>query len=168
MARPCVYPRCKAPLVNSRSPDCRNIPITHGHRLFSTIETHNLSRVVDLSSRLTRRCRAPDPRVTPSPTRIVASINWMPRGPMDRRDMLRGAGVVAGATAVNAVAQSSSSVTPTIHKYKIVITGGYPGDPEYGCGGTVARFTAGPRCGAALHERRGLAADVFGDSHCRS
>ena len=61
---------------------------------------------------------------------------------MDRRDMLRGAGVVAGATAVNAVAQSSSSVTPTIHKYKIVITGGYPGDPEYGCGGTVARFTA--------------------------
>ena len=61
---------------------------------------------------------------------------------MDRRDMLRGAGVVAGAVAVNAVAQNSSSVTATIHKYKIVITGGHPGDPEYGCGGTVARFTA--------------------------
>jgi N-acetylglucosamine malate deacetylase 1 len=61
---------------------------------------------------------------------------------MNRRDMLRGAGVVAGAAAVNAVAQNSSNVTPTIHKCKIIITGGHPGDPEYGCGGTVARFTA--------------------------
>jgi N-acetylglucosamine malate deacetylase 1 len=25
---------------------------------------------------------------------------------------------------------------------KIMVTGGHPGDPEYGCGGTVARFTA--------------------------
>lgn len=61
---------------------------------------------------------------------------------MNRRDMLKGAGVVAGAAAVNAVAQNSSSVTPPIDKCKIVITGGHPGDPEYGCGGTIARFTA--------------------------
>lgn len=62
---------------------------------------------------------------------------------MNRRDMLRGAGVVAGAAAVNAVAQNSSSGTPpATHKCKIVITGGHPGDPEYGCGGTIARFTA--------------------------
>ncbi len=26
-------------------------------------------------------------------------------------------------------------------KYKIVVTGGHPGDPEYGCGGTIARLT---------------------------
>ena len=26
-------------------------------------------------------------------------------------------------------------------KLKIVVTGGHPGDPEYGCGGTIARFT---------------------------
>jgi LmbE family N-acetylglucosaminyl deacetylase len=26
-------------------------------------------------------------------------------------------------------------------KLKIVVTGGHPGDPEYGCGGTVARYT---------------------------
>src|SRR5262249_40258796 len=25
-------------------------------------------------------------------------------------------------------------------KLKVVITGGHPGDPEYGCGGTVARY----------------------------
>jgi LmbE family N-acetylglucosaminyl deacetylase len=61
---------------------------------------------------------------------------------MNRRDMLTGAGVVAGAAALNAVAQNSCSVTPTIQKCKIVITGGHPGDPEYGCGGTIARFTA--------------------------
>ena len=61
---------------------------------------------------------------------------------MNRRDMLIGAGVVAGAAAANAVAQNSSGVTPAIHKCKIVITGGHPGDPEYGCGGTIARLTA--------------------------
>ena len=49
---------------------------------------------------------------------------------------------MAGAAAVNSVAQNSSSVKSTIHKCKIVITGGHPGDPEYGCGGTIARFTA--------------------------
>ena len=43
---------------------------------------------------------------------------------------------------MNAVAQNSSSLTPTIQKCKIVITGGHPGDPEDGCGGTIARFTA--------------------------
>lgn len=26
-------------------------------------------------------------------------------------------------------------------KFKIVVTGGHPGDPEYGCGGTIARYT---------------------------
>ena len=27
-------------------------------------------------------------------------------------------------------------------KSKIIVTGGHPGDPEYGCGGTIARLTA--------------------------
>ena len=26
-------------------------------------------------------------------------------------------------------------------KLRVVVTGGHPGDPEYGCGGTIARFT---------------------------
>src|SRR5277367_3914292 len=26
-------------------------------------------------------------------------------------------------------------------KWKIVVTGGHPGDPEYGCGGAIARYT---------------------------
>ena len=61
---------------------------------------------------------------------------------MNRREMLKTAGVLAGSTAANAVAQNSSSTVPSARKQKIVITGGHPGDPEYGCGGTIARLAA--------------------------
>ena len=61
---------------------------------------------------------------------------------MNRREMLRASGVVAGAAAVRAVAQNSSGSPQPARKNKIVVTGGHPGDPEYGCGGTVARLTA--------------------------
>ena len=60
---------------------------------------------------------------------------------MNRRQMLRGAGLAAGAAVVNAVAQNAPAAPPS-RKYKIIVTGGHPGDPEYGCGGTVARLTA--------------------------
>ena len=26
--------------------------------------------------------------------------------------------------------------------FKVIVTGGHPGDPEYGCGGTIARYSA--------------------------
>jgi N-acetylglucosamine malate deacetylase 1 len=62
---------------------------------------------------------------------------------MNRREMLKGSGVVAGAVAVKAVGQNSSEAAPQpARKCKIVVTGGHPGDPEYGCGGTIARLTA--------------------------
>jgi N-acetylglucosamine malate deacetylase 1 len=57
---------------------------------------------------------------------------------MNRRQMLKGAGLVAGVAAASAAAQNATAA----RKYKIVVTGGHPGDPEYGCGGTIARFTA--------------------------
>ena len=25
-------------------------------------------------------------------------------------------------------------------RHKVIVTGGHPGDPEYGCGGTIARY----------------------------
>ncbi len=56
---------------------------------------------------------------------------------MNRREMMKGAGMIAGAGAL-AGAQNSA----TAGKSKIVVTGGHPGDPEYGCGGMVARLTA--------------------------
>jgi N-acetylglucosamine malate deacetylase 1 len=27
-----------------------------------------------------------------------------------------------------------------MRKFKVIVTGGHPGDPEYGCGGTIARY----------------------------
>lgn len=47
--------------------------------------------------------------------------------------------MLAGTAAVSVIAQDSA---PTKRKIKIIVTGGHPGDPEYGCGGTVARLTA--------------------------
>jgi N-acetylglucosamine malate deacetylase 1 len=38
------------------------------------------------------------------------------------------------------VAQQNSGGKTAAGKLKIVVTGGHPGDPEYGCGGTMARY----------------------------
>jgi N-acetylglucosamine malate deacetylase 1 len=57
---------------------------------------------------------------------------------MDRREMLIGAGLVMGGLAT----QKSAAAPTSNKKLKILVTGGHPGDPEYGCGGTIARFTA--------------------------
>jgi LmbE family N-acetylglucosaminyl deacetylase len=61
---------------------------------------------------------------------------------MDRRALLKSAGILAGTTAANVLAQDSSSRQPATRKLKIIVAGGHPGDPEYGCGGTIARLTA--------------------------
>jgi len=58
--------------------------------------------------------------------------------------MLGQAGLLATALATSspAPAATASALQP---KLKIVVTGGHPGDPEYGCGGTIAL------CAAAGH-----------------
>jgi N-acetylglucosamine malate deacetylase 1 len=58
---------------------------------------------------------------------------------ISRRTMLSSsAGII---TAMQPLSQnllaSKASASP---KLKIVVTGGHPGDPEYGCGGTIARY----------------------------
>lgn len=62
---------------------------------------------------------------------------------MNRRELLKGTGMATGIVAANALAPLSAAaeVQPR-QKVKILVTGGHPGDPEYGCGGTVARLTA--------------------------
>jgi LmbE family N-acetylglucosaminyl deacetylase len=40
-------------------------------------------------------------------------------------------------------------------KLKVVVTGGHPGDPEYGCGGTVARYAAAGNDVVLLYLNRG-------------
>ena len=52
-----------------------------------------------------------------------------------RRDMFLGAG--ASAIALNV----SGGDSHASRRLKVIVTGGHPGDPEYGCGGTAARFT---------------------------
>ena len=58
---------------------------------------------------------------------------------MNRREMLKSTGLIAGAAAMKAAAEVPASEPG--RKYKFVVVGGHPGDPEYGCGGTIARLT---------------------------
>ncbi len=60
---------------------------------------------------------------------------------MNRREMLKGAGLIAGTAAIECAAQNSATVGQIPRKHRIVVTGGHPGDPEHGCGGTIARLT---------------------------
>jgi len=52
---------------------------------------------------------------------------------MNRRDLLK---------AIPLTAAASTFPQPSQRRYKVVVTGGHPGDPEYACGGTIARLTA--------------------------
>lgn len=67
----------------------------------------------------------------------------MPPGGLivNRRVLLKNAGLLAGMAAIQAPGNPGASQGPK-RKFKIIVTGGHPGDPEYGCGGTVARLTA--------------------------
>jgi LmbE family N-acetylglucosaminyl deacetylase len=55
---------------------------------------------------------------------------------------LGGGGLLGGATA-DAASLGAGAETPASggRKIKVVVCGGHPGDPEYGCGGTIARLT---------------------------
>jgi LmbE family N-acetylglucosaminyl deacetylase len=67
--------------------------------------------------------------------------------PLSRRKLLGRTGLLGGALAsgpgVAAATESPRSGEPKDpnHKLKVIVTGGHPGDPEYGCGGTIARYT---------------------------
>lgn len=48
--------------------------------------------------------------------------------------------LIGSTLALSAVANGAEA-QPLKRKLKIVVAGGHPGDPEYACGGTVARYT---------------------------
>jgi N-acetylglucosamine malate deacetylase 1 len=61
--------------------------------------------------------------------------------PINRREVLKSAGRLAGAAAI--VSTSHGATAEKLpRKLKFVVAGGHPGDPEYGCGGTIALLTA--------------------------
>jgi LmbE family N-acetylglucosaminyl deacetylase len=55
-----------------------------------------------------------------------------------RRALLAGTASFGAVSLVESAAVASLVQTPP--KLKVIITGGHPGDPEYGCGGTAARL----------------------------
>ena len=55
--------------------------------------------------------------------------------PINRRNLL------AQAYSLGSLAVATQNVDASSRKLKVVVTGGHPGDPEYGCGGTVARYS---------------------------
>ncbi len=63
-----------------------------------------------------------------------------------RREMLTRAGQAATVLAVGLPATDAASKSQpppqvaTSRRLKVIVTGGHPGDPEYGCGGTIARY----------------------------
>ena len=59
-----------------------------------------------------------------------------------RRAMLTRAGQAGTALAVGlSGAGAETPQTSPPPKLRVIVAGGHPGDPEYGCGGTVARYT---------------------------
>src|SRR5271170_7332665 len=56
---------------------------------------------------------------------------------ISRRKLIEGTGLMTiGAGRAQSAASKASG-----RKLKVIVAGGHPGDPEYGCGGTVARYT---------------------------
>jgi N-acetylglucosamine malate deacetylase 1 len=58
-----------------------------------------------------------------------------------RRELLNNMSCAAAAALVTpSVYAIDRSEAPLSRKLKVIVVGGHPGDPEYGCGGTVARY----------------------------
>jgi len=56
-------------------------------------------------------------------------------GPIHRREMLGRSGSIGAALGLGAAPPPDPP-----RRLKVVVAGGHPGDPEYGCGGTIARY----------------------------
>jgi LmbE family N-acetylglucosaminyl deacetylase len=66
---------------------------------------------------------------------------------LTRREMLKKTGIAGTTAAVLTIAETTLPSQSLPHpagsagRLKVIVTGGHPGDPEYGCGGTVARYS---------------------------
>jgi LmbE family N-acetylglucosaminyl deacetylase len=66
---------------------------------------------------------------------------------LSRRELLGDFTRFGSAAATSAVlprtgqAQQKGAANEPKRRLKVIVTGGHPGDPEYGCGGTIARYT---------------------------
>src|SRR5690348_5115667 len=72
-----------------------------------------------------------------------------------RRKFLRNAAWALPAVASAAPAELNGTTTAEQKRLKVIVAGGHPGDPEYGCGGTVARYTEQGHAVTLLYLNRG-------------
>jgi N-acetylglucosamine malate deacetylase 1 len=72
-----------------------------------------------------------------------------------RRELLTRAGRLGAGTAATASFGGQLRSDPRGNHLKIVVAGGHPGDAEYGCGGTIARYTALGHSVVLLHLNNG-------------
>ncbi|MGA9017140.1 MAG: PIG-L deacetylase family protein [Acetobacteraceae bacterium] len=70
-------------------------------------------------------------------------------------------GLAGSAVGIHGVVRAD---TPRSSALNIVVTGGHPGDPEYGCGGTVARYTKQGHRVTLLYLNRGEDPHEGGDA----
>lgn len=80
-----------------------------------------------------------------------------------RRQFIQKASIIGLATWPLATLAEVKSVKPDT-KLKVICVGGHPDDPESGCGGTLARFSAAGHDVHALYLTRGEAG-IEGKSH---
>jgi LmbE family N-acetylglucosaminyl deacetylase len=79
---------------------------------------------------------------------------------VSRREWLLGAARIGGATGILANAGTLPGLAQQVvngekKRLRVVVTGGHPGDPECGCGGTVARYTDAGHEAVLLYLNRG-------------
>src|SRR4051812_43268866 len=62
---------------------------------------------------------------------------------ISRRDLIASTTGLASGIALTSGAVPAAALNPqvTTRKIKVIVCGGHPGDPEYGCGGTIAGLT---------------------------
>jgi len=65
-----------------------------------------------------------------------------PQESLSRRSLLERARLLGASLALGlpSAASAAETVSAAPARFKVVVTGGHPGDPEYGCGGTIARY----------------------------
>jgi LmbE family N-acetylglucosaminyl deacetylase len=76
--------------------------------------------------------------------RTFAGLRCAPMLPFNRREVLVRAGRIGiGLAGGGALAETANPMPAESQRQnlKIIVAGGHPGDAEYGCGGTVARYT---------------------------
>src|SRR5262249_3255902 len=76
------------------------------------------------------------------PHKVGSIMNSISRRAMLSRSAVAGGTLLAtrSQTAATSAAEADSAQQPK-RTLKLIVTGGHPGDPEYGCGGTIARWT---------------------------